>query len=320
MGGQVELRHVSGFVAVAEELHFGRAARRLHMSQPAVSRLVRQLETELGVSLLQRSTRRVNLTPAGTAFLQEARRGLASFQAAARRAHQAGSAPPTALRIGFSECTEEWLPAVLRAISRQEPAAHLEVRDVDRDSQVRLLIQGEIDLAIRRAPVDEAEIETELLFSEPMMVVMPALHRLAAAEKLRLDQLEAWPWVVMPASSGHAPLLSAASAGGFFLRAAEEVYSLSSMLVLVSAGAGLALVPRSVAHRFSSEDVVARGLEAPAPTLPVIIAWRRNDARSSVRQFLDAIRGAVRSPDAMPSPQERRVDARSGGPGGVGSL
>lgn len=288
----MELRHVSGFVAVAEELHFGRAALRLHLSQPTVSRLVRNLENELGVVLLERSTRRVSLTAAGTAFLHDARRGLASFEAGARRARQAASSAPTTLRIGFSECTEEWLPAVLRSIRDDEPAVQLEVCKVDRPAQARQLIDGRLDAAIRRAPIEEPEVETELLLCEPMAVAMSIGHPLARTDSRRLDQMEEWPWVVMPASSAHACLVSAAGAAGFAPHPVEEVASLSSMLVLVSAGVGMALVPLSIARRFSSDDVVYREIEAPAPTMPVMVAWRRGDRSARVQGLLGAVRGA----------------------------
>lgn len=303
----MELRHVSVFVAVAEELHFGRAGKRLHLSQPAVSRLVRQLEGEVGVALLNRTTRQVSLTPAGTAFLNDARRAVALLDGAKGRACRAASDGPSVLRIGYSECTEEWLPAVLRSMRKEDPAVRLEVRNVDRPAQLRHLIEGEIDAALRRAPVDDPAVETELLMSEPMVIVLPSRHHLVGEKGLRWQDVADAPFVVMPHSSGHARLQGAASAAGFTPRTAEEVFSLSSMLVLVSAGAGIALVPQSIARRFSSEDVVYCAVGPPVPTLPVMIAWRRSDVSPLVQSFLATVRTSLGSPFDVGRTRERPV-------------
>ncbi len=289
----MELRHLSGFVAVAEELHFGRAANRLHVSQPAVSRLVRTLEKELGVALLDRSTHHVELTPAGLAFLTEVRAVLDQVEVAGRAARQAAAAVPIPLRIGFTECTEELLPRALRIFRRQLPKVSLDLRQIDRDAQVQSLVEGELDVVMRRIPIEHTTLKTELVMKEPMVVALPARHPLAERPRLSFAALAGARFVLLPRAvypKAFDRLRILCEHAGFVPEVAEEASSLTSVTVLVAAGVGVAIVPASISARFNLDDIVYRPLENPTPTLPVMVCWRRSDGSPALHRFLDAVR------------------------------
>lgn len=289
----MELRHLSGFVAVSEELHFGRAAERLHVSQPAVSRLVRNLEKELGVALLDRSTHHVELTAAGLAFLTEVRVVLDQVGVASRAARQAAAAVHIPLRIGFTECTEELLPRALRSFRRQLPPVRLDLRQVDRDAQVQSLVEGELDVAMRRIPIEHTTLQTELVMREPMVVALPARHALAERGRLSVAGLAGARFVLLPRTvypQAHDRLHMLCNHAGFVPEVAEEASSLTSVTVLVAAGVGVSIVPASVSARFNLDDIVYRPLENPTPTLPVVVSWRRSDTSAVLHRFLDAVR------------------------------
>ncbi len=288
----MELRHLAGFLAVSEELHFGRAASRLCVSQPAVSRLIRQLEAELGVLLLERSTHHVKLTTAGLAFMDEAKAVLAQVEVAARAAREAQEECPP-LRIGFTECTEEFLPGALRVLRGQLPPTRLDVRQVDRDDQAQALLEGKLDVAMRRIPIDDAALQTELVFWEPMLVALPARHLLAERERLAMAELAGCRFVLLPRSvypHAHDRLMALCQGAGFVPEVAQEAPSLTSVAVFVAAGTGISIVPASISGRFNPGDVVYRPLHDPTPTLPVVVTWRRADSSSALERFLHAVR------------------------------
>lgn len=310
---------MSGFVAVAEELSFRGAATRLHLSQPAVSRAVSQLETELGVALLERSTHHVCLTPAGLAFLREARTVLSQVEVAARAAR---SAPETlTLRVAHTECTEELLPPVLRGFRRRYPSLGLDVRQVDRVSQPRWLQKRQIDVGMRRAPTTEADLDSEVVSHEPVMLAVPAGHALAEVPRVAVSELEGERFVFLPGSPTHACLVRSCEQAGFVPQVGEEASTLTSLTVLVGAGVGVAFVPASISGRFNSGDVVYRPLEA-APTLPVAVAWRRDEPGAAVEGFLAVLRaltvsrqGKVRLAAAVAgSPGEAEAEMSSAAP------
>src|SRR5215470_3343253 len=153
----MELRHLRYFVAVAEELHFGRAAIRLHMAQPPLSQQIRQLEQEIGVTLLNRTKRRVELTPAGRAFLEEARRTLAQAERSVRTAQRASRGETGFLAIGFVPTADlDVLPRVLRAWRRRCPDVEVELSALSPAQQVEALREGRIQVGILRPPIDDA--------------------------------------------------------------------------------------------------------------------------------------------------------------------
>src|SRR4051812_47067959 len=185
----LEVRQLRYFVAVAEELHFGRAAERLGMAQPPLSRAIRELERQLGVQLLERTTRQVALTAAGSVLLDDARRALDVVSAAARRARNAGQVTPR-LRLALkADYDAGMLPRILAAFQEQEAALPVELLLGGRGEQIPALRDGRADVAILPEPFDGRGMDVEPLLTEPRLVALAADDPLAARTDLRLADL-----------------------------------------------------------------------------------------------------------------------------------
>ena len=188
----MELRHLRYFVAVAEERHFGRAAARLHIAQPPLSQQIRRLEAELGEPLLYRTTRSVELSPAGEVLLERSREILAAVDAAVDDARRAARGEYGRLAIGFTgSSTYEMLPSLAAALRRELPGVVLDLRgELLTPAQVARLLDGTLDLGLLRPPVHERDLDTEVLRSEPLIAVLPESHPLADSDAVPLEQLE----------------------------------------------------------------------------------------------------------------------------------
>ncbi|MDT0220959.1 LysR substrate-binding domain-containing protein [Gordonia sp. AC31] len=247
----MELRHLRYFRAVAEELHFGRAAERLHMAQPPLSQQIRQLEDELGVALLARSTRRVELTPAGADYLQRAVAILDSVDAAARQAQRIADGRQGNLAIGcVGSATYSLLPALVRALSDELPDVDVHVRgEMLAPAQIAALESGDIDLALLRMPINTTGLRVESIRSDRLIVALPHDHPLAhGASDTPVDlALLRGDDFIVHAGSGksvmHGVLSAAAGRAGFVPRVRHEVEETSTLVTLVAAGVGVALVP-----------------------------------------------------------------------------
>jgi DNA-binding transcriptional LysR family regulator len=229
----MELRQLQYFVAVAEELHFGRAAERLHIVQPAVSQQLRRLEQELGVRLVDRSTRRVALTPAGERFLPEARAVLA---AAARARDSVGTV--RTLRLGTSTGLGARLPRLLAEFERRTGGAAIELVRVPAAARLRRVADGTLDAALVRGVTGHPGLRVEPVWTDPIVVALAQSHPLAAERPLRLAALEALP-VRLPARGENAPLVDlvtgACRAAGFEPRV-EPALNEQDMLAAIAAG------------------------------------------------------------------------------------
>lgn len=247
----MELRHLRYFRAVADELHFGRAAERLHMAQPPLSQQIRQLEDELGVALLARSTRRVELTPAGADYLQRAVAILDSVDAAARQAQRIADGRQGNLAIGcVGSATYSLLPALVRALSDELPDVDVHVRgEMLAPAQIAALESGDIDLALLRMPINTTGLRVESIRSDRLIVALPHDHPLAhGASDTPVDlALLGGDDFIVHAGSGksvmHGVLSAAAGRAGFVPRIRHEVEETSTLVTLVAAGVGVALVP-----------------------------------------------------------------------------
>lgn len=250
--GRVELRHLRYFVEVAEQRHFGRAAARLHMAQPPLSQQVRQLEAELGVELLRRTTRRVDLTDAGAAFLQRAREVLAAVDAASAEAQRIGAGLEGRLVVGcVGSATYSLLPSLARTLREDLPAVDFSFRgEMLVPDQAAALLAGEIDLALLRPPVDHPGLVLTRLRRERLIVALPDSHRLAGRKRLRVGDLRNEDFIVHP---GHGRsvmsglVLTLCREAGFEPRVRQEVGETSTLVTFVAAGLGVALVPEPVA-------------------------------------------------------------------------
>lgn len=293
----MELRHLRYFVAVAEERHFGRAAQRLHMAQPPLSQQIKALEAELGVQLLERSTRRVDLTPAGERYLVRARAVLASVQAAAGEARRVQQGEIGHLRIGFTgSATYELLPRLARVLRRDLPGLTLELHgEMLTPSQVSALKAHTIDLAFLRPPVHDPEIELHVLRSEPLVAVLPETHPFASRASVVLADLRDEVFISYPsqhASVTFDAVISACSRAGFAPKEIHEVAETSTLVSFVAAGLGVALVPASVQH-LQITGAVYRPISDVRHEVGLAVARRAGDQSPHLDRVLAQVRSLL---------------------------
>jgi DNA-binding transcriptional LysR family regulator len=286
----VELRHLRYFQAVAEERHFGHAAERLHMAQPPLSQQIKQLEAELGVTLLDRNTRRVELTPAGAAYLERVRVILAEVDEAAARAQRVAAGLEGRLVVGcVGSATYSLLPTFARAVRETLPGIDLAFRgEMLVPDQVAALGAGRIDLALLRPPVDDPALQVSLLRRDRLIVALPEGHRLAARARLRVRDLRDEDLIVH-ASHGrsvmHGVVEELCRDAGFVPRVRHEVAETSTLVTLVAAGLGAAVVPAPVSS-LGIPGVTYRPLAARSARIDLLAAVRRDDDSAALRRAL----------------------------------
>jgi DNA-binding transcriptional LysR family regulator len=293
----MELRQLRYFVAVAEERHFGRAAARLHIAQPPLSQQIRRFEAELGEPLLYRTTRSVELAPAGEVLLERAREILAAADSAVDDARRAARGEYGRLAVGFTgSCTYAMLPSLAVALRDALPGVALDLQgELLTPAQVARLVEGTLDLGLLRPPVRERDLETEVLQSEPLVAVLPESHVLADADAVPLERLEGEPFVTYPShfrSVVHDAVEDACLAHGFKPVAAHEVAETATLVSFVAAGIGVSLVPESVRH-MTVHGAVYRPLRPPAAEVELAVAWRRDDHTPLLERALGIVRGAL---------------------------
>ncbi|AJE39067.1 LysR family transcriptional regulator [Streptomyces nodosus] len=248
----MELRHVRSFLALVEERHFGRAAARLHIAQPALSQQIKQLERDLGTVLFTRSTRRVELTEAGADLTAYARSILAEVERAEAHMAMLASGHAGRVSIGFvGTATYDVLPQVARTVRAELPAVSLELHgELLAPQLVEGLLDGAYDLALfRPGPAGHSGVRVVPLRTERLVAVLPSHHPLAGRRRVPLAALADEPFVVHPSrerSSMHERVLAACARAGFEPATLVEVGETSTLVVFVAAGHGVALVPESV--------------------------------------------------------------------------
>ena len=288
----MELRHLRYAVALADELHFARAAARLHIAQPPLSQQIKALENELGVRLFDRTSRRVGLTDAGAAFIAEARRTLASAEQAIEAARRAARAETGRLAVGYvSSVSYELLPAVLRAFRRRAPDVLLVLEEMNSSEQSRGVLAGTLDLGfVRRPPPTDRRLADTVVRREPIVVAVPRDHALAAARAIRLRELALESFVIFPARprpSWADVVLDLCRGAGFEPRVVQEAVEMVSALSLVAAGIGIALVPGAV-RAVRRPGVVFRPL-TPAPWSEVMLIRRNEPPTALIARFLEVV-------------------------------
>jgi len=294
-----ELRRLRYFIAVAERLHFGRAAQALHISQPPLSRAIRDLEQELGVPLFARSRRRVELTPQGARLLEEARRVTAQLERAVHELRTMGTGEHARLRIGFVSLADYGvLPDLLKTYKAAHPHVRLALREMLSPEQAAALAASELDFGLLLPPVaGAARLEHLVVQRERFVVALPAKHRLAAARsQLALRELAGEPFVTIPRQI--APRLydivaQLAAQAGISLNVAQEAIQMQTVVSLVSSGLGAAIVPASIAN-LGRRGVVYRALADRHPRLDVWLAWRRAALNGAGREFVALARRLAR--------------------------
>ncbi|BBX19145.1 LysR family transcriptional regulator [Mycolicibacterium duvalii] len=294
-----ELRHLRYFRAVAEELHFGRAAERLHMAQPPLSQQIRQLEAEVGAQLLTRTTRSVGLTRAGEAYLRRAVRILDAVDAAGSEARRIADGVEGQLTIGcVGSATYSLLPRLARALGETLPGIEVSVRgEMLAPAQLSALEAGEIDLALLRPPAGRAGITAVTVRRDRLLVAVPADHRLGARRHVRVADLRDETFIVH-AGQGRSTMstLVATLCGqaGFVPAVRHEVIETSTLVTLVAAGLGIAIVPAPTAE-LAILGVRYVPLSPASLTVDLLAAHATDNALPSLPRVLEVLAAVAAS-------------------------
>ena len=300
----MDLRQLRYFVAVAETRHFGRAAERLHMAQSPLSQAIRQLESHLGVTLFDRTTRRVDLTPAGASLLEDAYRILASVDDARRRVERVADGADGVLTVGATDLAAYRLvPRLARILARRMPAVTLRFRaGLLTAAQEDALDERRIDLAVLRPPVVRPDLSTRTVAKERLVAALPAGHRLATRDAVSLTELRGDDFVAYGATGSVVDSVAAQGCldAGFLPGRRAEARQTPILLTHVAAGEGVALLPESV-RALGTEGVVYADLEEEL-RVDLALAWRTEDRAPALVRLLDVLADHVRELDPVPAP------------------
>ncbi|HTD05297.1 LysR substrate-binding domain-containing protein [Undibacterium sp.] len=289
----MELRHLRYFVTVAEELHFTRAAERLHIGQPPLSQQIQALEEEVGVQLLERSKRWVRLTPAGKFFLDDARKILAMSEQATQTARRANRGEIGELRIGFTPSTPftEIFPAVINLFRKRFPQVTLSLRELPTMRQLEAIEERQLDLGfIRPTEVEVAKsISLNILSDDPLLLVMPAKHRLANRKSIPFKELAAESFVMYPHHAGTGlsrQIQRLCREAGFEPRIVQEAQEASTIIGLVAAGCGVSILPESF-RNIQLSGVAYRPMAGHTSKTTLMLAKLANENNPLTAAFLE---------------------------------
>jgi DNA-binding transcriptional LysR family regulator len=289
----MELRQLQYFVAVAEERHFGRAAQRLRMSQPPLSIQIKGLEAELGVRLLNRSTRRVTLTDAGSTFLERARKILGAVEEARDAVRGTEQGIRGRLDVGFiSSATLTLLPPSIRLFRERFGGVELVLKELTSAQQVDALYEDEIKVGLVRLPMRAPGIQFEPVLEERLVVALPSGHALEKHDRVSLEAIADLPLIFFTRQlipGFHAQIVELFQRVGAFPNVAQHAVHLQTIVGLVASGVGIAILPSS-AERVSREGVVYLALDVPDATSWMGLAWVEGDESRLVKNFVRTVR------------------------------
>jgi DNA-binding transcriptional LysR family regulator len=276
-----DLSQLRCFVAVAEELHFGRAAARLNMTQPPLSRQIQVLEHIIDASLLDRTSRSVRLTPAGRSFLPEAKRILKLAESASQVARRIAMGKAGSLKIGFTAAAAYgFLPELIAACRTRLPEVDLSLKEMVSGDQLEALASGQIDAGLLRPPIARPEFVSVRVVAEPLLAAVPDGHPFAVADTVCLKELDGQPFIMYsPYESRYFYdlLVTQFTRAEILPRYVQHLSQIHSILAMVRAGLGLAIVPEAAAGlNFSGVQLRPLRLREPAP-VELFLVWRRDD-------------------------------------------
>ena len=298
MNADLELRHLRYFVAVAEELHFGRAAMRLHIAQPPLSQQIRKLEEMLGHALFQRTSREVRLTSAGEELLERARHTLKKIDADVSAVRKVGRGEAGTLTVGFvGSAMLTLLPKLLGKYRRQYPKVDLQLRELYTTGLIDALLNGTVDVGFMRDAGTSDGLRVEVLMEEPFVVVLPRKHPLAEQKTVAVKSLQHQPFVLFARSYGSVAwkkTMDVCEAHGFTPRVVQEAPQWLTIMTLVGAGLGVTIAPGCV-KKLAVPDTICRRLRPQSQLTHLELACRANEARPIATEFSELARRTFHS-------------------------
>lgn len=294
----MELRHLRYFAAVAQYLNYSEASRRLHVAQPAISQTILDLEDELGVKLLLRTKRTVQLTAAGNAFLRETEEILRRAAEAQRLTQRAARGEVGSLGIGFfGTAAAPILPALVQAYRRKFPDVELRLYELNPDQQLAAIDDGRIDLGFSRPlpPDRRTEFEEEVVYTDRLAIALPAAHALARQKVVRLKSVAGEPFVQFHRKGAPGlfdEVIAVCRRAGFSPRIVNEPNFMATVMTLVESGLGVSLIPRCV-RSLNRPLAVVRPIEPQSARIPLCIAWRKSAQSPVLSAFLDILRASM---------------------------
>jgi DNA-binding transcriptional LysR family regulator len=309
----MELRHLRYFVAVAEELHFGRAAARLHLSQPPLSQQIRTLEEELGLKLFSRDRRRVELTHAGNVFLAEARKILSQMEHAAGAARRAerGQIGPLVVACG-PLAVQTVLPMILKTFRMKYPEVDLNLRESSGHDILDILQDKKADVGLLMPHFSSERLQRQACLTLPLVAALPKDHALAGRRRIRLKDLVDEPFVLFSAQRAlgfYEHIVGICERGGFTPKVVQEAGQHPTLLALVAAGYGVTIIP-ALSTSSPVEEVAFVRIVEPWATMPLWIAWRASDSSPVLTAFLEVVRSCCRRIGVRRSPSANKKRRR----------
>lgn len=288
-----ELNQLRCFIAVADQLNFRRAAKLLNMTQPPLSRQIQLLEHEIGAKLLDRTSRSVRLTAAGTLFLPEAQHLLNRAEHAALTARRAQRGQEGAIQVGFIPASAfDFLPQVLAASTKRAPGINLMLREMMTIDQVQALKSGQIELGLTRMPRDSQQLATALVSREPFILAVPKDHPLASKDELTLEDFNDERYIMYSPAEGRygyeiiAGLFSSTAITPDFIQYVGQTHTI---LALVNAGIGMSLVP-AFTKKMGFDNVTFRDMDLPDSIVAELyLLWRDNNDNPIAKTIRDTI-------------------------------
>jgi len=288
----MDLKKLRYFIAVAEELHFNRAAQKLNMTQPPLSQQIQVLEEELGVKLLERTKRQVRLTTAGAIFLEEARNIVAHLERSIKMTQLASEGKIGNLSIGFVDSAAGGMMVnVLKEYRERFPDVQLTLSEMTSAEQLKALHDGEIDVGFHRLLDPSKHITSRLFTNESLVAVLPKTHPLADQPTVSLHALAEEPFILSPHHMGasfHDLIIDFCRQHGFQPRIVQEAVQMYTIVNLAAAGIGISIVPSSVSV-FQRSDVVFRSFDEDTPRVPLYTAWKTEKSETVLTHFLKAV-------------------------------
>jgi DNA-binding transcriptional LysR family regulator len=294
----MELRHLRYFSTVATELHFGRAAEKLHIAQPPLSKQIQDLEAELGFELFNRTKRSVSLTPAGKEFLTEVERIFQQLDRAIDIGRKTSRGELGQISIGFvGSATYNILPVMLQKFRDRYPNVRIELHELTTDRQLVWLREGRIDLGLIRPPIVERDLVSQVIFQESLVVALPINHPLAMLDAIEISSLAAEPFILFPrqlAPGLYDPIIAICQSAGFSPQVVQECIQMQTIVSLVSANMGISILPESI-QEARRQGVVYKPIQSQDLSIKklatIAIVWRVNDDSPTMNRFLEIVVG-----------------------------